>query len=255
MADVQSEITVEVTCSKKKLFEILEKNGFFFKERLQITDYYYTHFNIAKTDVDFKTLSKGSFLIRNVVLERRYFSPEGITRLIYKKKDINDADHVQSETKIECEIDSAPKAKRIFTAMGLKNWCTKKIIGHVYKKGSLEPLIQEVEGVGLFIEIEQFTDPKTGNIKRKVNPLIKLIQDMQIPHKPDYHVNISYLMYLNQQNPQTKKPAAKKVAPKPKPKPAPVVQEPEPEPTPEPVIEQITPPEKPKSKSFFRRSV
>ena len=69
--DVQSEITVEVKCTKNKLFAILEKNGFFFKERLHITDFYYTHFNLAKLHVEFKELIKNSCLIRNVVLERK----------------------------------------------------------------------------------------------------------------------------------------------------------------------------------------
>ena len=211
---INSEITVEVTTTRKKLFDILEKNGFFFKERLFITDYYYTHINISKVKTDFQTLSKNSVLVRNVVLERRYFSSEGITMLVYKKKDFNDEGQVQSEQKISCEIDSAPKVKRMFSAMGLKNWCTKKIVGYVYKKGSIEFLVQEIEGVGLFIEVEQPGEAKDQQ-RPKVNAMKKLIQDLKIPIKPDFHANIAYIMYLNQQKATVKKPVTKPLVKKP----------------------------------------
>jgi len=219
VANLQSEVTVEVACTKKKLFDILESSGFFFKERLHITDYYFTHFNLAKVSVEFKELISNSMLIRNVVLERKYFSPEGITTLIYKKKDVDECDRCQNEQKIECTIDSVVKARRIFTSMGLKNWITKRITAYVYKRNEVELFIQEVEGIGLFIELEKYKVTKGGEDetkakKKMLSELVKFIDSLKVPIKPDYHVNIAHRMYMQptQNAAPTKKPAVKKVA-------------------------------------------
>ena len=210
--NTQSEITVEVTCSKKKLFDILASNGFLFKERLFITDYYYTHLNMTKAAVAYKDLTKNSALIRNVEFERRYFNSEGLTTLLYKKKDVDDKNRVLSEQKITCQLASLSSARRIFSAMGLKNWCVKKMTGHVFKRGSLEFLVQEVEGYGLFIEVEQLEN-QSGTYTTIINKLKKLIDELQIPIKPDYHVNIAYRIYQESMKPKKpikKKPVAKK---------------------------------------------
>jgi predicted adenylyl cyclase CyaB len=167
--------------------------------------------------VEFKDLYKNSCLIRNVTLERKYFSPEGITTLLYKKKEFNENDHIESEEKISCQIDNVAKAKRIFTSMGLKNWCTKKITGYIFKRNVMEMLVQEVEGFGLFIEIEQFRN-KTDTYKKAMDKLIKFVNELNIPIKPDYHVNIAYEMYLRSQTTPRKTPAkaaARPVAKKP----------------------------------------
>jgi len=266
--DMQSEITVEVTCTKKKLFELLEKNGFFFKERLHITDYYFTHFDVDKLDIGFRQLAKNSCLIRDVKLERKYFGSDGITNLLYKRKEIDAQNRVQSEQKIACPISNANQAKRIFTLMGLKNWCTKKMTGYVFKKGDFEMLVQEIEGFGLFIEIEQFENQKDDTQQKILNRLIRFVNGLEIPIKPDYHVNIAYAMYMHQRYPE-KKPAPKKPATKPtQPKPAtPKIQpatKPEPKVTPKPTLKPkeapkpVTPPpapepEKKAKKGLFRK--
>ena len=115
---------------------------------------------------------------------------------------------MQSEEKISCNLDSINKAKRIFTLMGLKNWCTKKITAYVFKKGEMELLVQEVEDFGLFIEIEQFQS-QSDSSKKALNKLIKFVKDMQIPIKQDYYVSIAYMMYLKNFEKKPPKPKAK----------------------------------------------
>ena len=216
--ETQSEITIEIACSKRKLFQILHSKGFFFKERFFITDHYFTHLNTTAQTVDFKTLSKNSFLIRNVEIERKFLlDAQGITSLLYKKKEIDDNDRSQSETKIVCRLqDNANKARRIFSEMGLNNWCVKKIIGYEFKCGSQLLVLQEVEGLGLFMEIEQF-ESQRGSPKKIISELIQFVMDLGIPTKSnDFHVNIAYRMYLETRKPKPKpKP---KLAPKPAPK-------------------------------------
>ncbi|MDR0461757.1 MAG: hypothetical protein LBG88_00235 [Christensenellaceae bacterium] len=211
---LQSEITVEVKCSKKKLFEILKANGFLLKERLYITDYYYTHLDVSKKHPEFKELSKNSCLIRNVELERRYFNSGDITTLLYKKKDIDENNHTLSEQKVACKVDSLASAKRILSLMGLNNWCTKKITGHVFKSGPIELLVQEVDGFGLFIEVEQFESQANDSQTKIMNRLKKFINELEIPIRPDYHVSISYLMYLESLKPKKPKTSTSKSAPK-----------------------------------------
>jgi len=207
---LQSEITVQVTCTRKKLFDALAAAGFSFKEKFQIEDYYYTHLDPLKSKIEFKLLSKNSCLIRNVKLERKYFSADGVTTLLYKKKDIDDDNRVKSEVKISTTVDDKNSARRVLSSMGLRNWCIKQMTGHIFKKGTQEILVQEVEGLGLFMEIEEF-DGQKGTAAVKLGVLKKFVNALDIPIGDNYHCNIAYMLYLQE---LTAKAKAKKAAAK-----------------------------------------
>jgi predicted adenylyl cyclase CyaB len=211
-AALQSEITVRVTCTRKKLFDALNEAGFSFKEKFQIEDYYYTHLDPMSQKIEFKILSKNSCLIRNVKLERKYFSADGVTSLLYKKKDIDDENRVKSEQKISATVDDMSSARRVLSSMGLKNWCIKKMTGHIFKKGTQELLVQEVENFGLFIEIEEF-DGQKGTQAVKLGVLKKFVNNLGVSIGDDYHCNIAFMIYLQALNEKAKS-KLKKPAPK-----------------------------------------
>lgn len=198
-----SEITVEALCAKSKLFGMLSKRGFVFKERFYMDDVYFTTLNPAKGDVDIWTLIDKSVIVRTVKLERRYFSSDGLATILHKKKHVVNG-RVLSEEKIVCNLDNTAKAAKIFGAIGLKKWVTKKITGYVFLRENNELLVQDVQGLGLFIEIEQFENHR-GTPNKILNELEKFVRDLKIPIGDDFHVNIAGRLYE-----KTKKDKAKK---------------------------------------------
>jgi len=202
--NLQSEITVEVLCDKETLFKLLNNKGYFFKERLHITDFYYTRLDLSKC-IEFKDLSRNSFLVRDVKLERKYFSNDGVATLLYKHKAFDKNNNVISEQKLSCNID-VDASRRIFDAAGLSNWCVKKMTGYVFKKegkngqeAKEEILVQEVHGLGIFIEIEQF-DESAGTRDEVLDGLVDLINELGVPCGNDFHINIAYRLYLQRTN-------------------------------------------------------
>ena len=224
-ARAESEITVKVLCSKKKLFDILERKHFLLKRRLKITDYYFTHLDILNANFEFKTLIKNSLIIRHKEIidksDLSTFGIDGQSTLLYKKKEFAEDNTVLSELKIACDLGNPTKAKRIFSAMGLNNWCVKKGTWHIYKRKELELYVQEVENLGLFIELEQSENQK-GSPQKIQQALIQEIESLRIPLGNDFNVNIAHLLYLKRYTKPVKrlKPIKTKLKPASKPKPA-----------------------------------
>lgn len=196
----ETEITVQVLCNKNDLFRALEKKGFLLKRRLQITDYYYTHLDITDTQIAFPKLSKNSLIVRHKEIvdksDLSTFGIDGVASLLYKRKEF-DGDRVMSEMKISCELGDPPqKARRILAAAGLNHWCTKKGMWHIYKQRELELYVQEIEDLGLFIELEQPDPNSKKSAKSIMKSLIKELKALKIPIGDDFNINTAHMIYM-----------------------------------------------------------
>jgi predicted adenylyl cyclase CyaB len=192
---MSSEVTVEVLCTKEELFDIFRVNGFFFKDTLMMTDYYYTHLRPEQC-TDYNMLLTNSFLIRDVRVDKKYFSSKnGSTELLYKKKTFDKYGKVDQEQKISTEVFDVDKANKVFRSAGLHNWCIKKFIGHPFKRGNIHILVQEVVGLGLFLEIEDF-EGQTGTKEEILDELVDILNELRIPMGNDYHISIAKLLLL-----------------------------------------------------------
>jgi len=195
---MQSEITVEILVDKENLFDLLQKKGFKHTYNVNINDYYYTHFPIPEA-VGFRELISNSFLIRCL----RYYDIKGkkksdsdnYTKLIYKKKEFDLDDRVISEKKISCDLPDTRIANEIFQMSGLINWCTKPTTGYTFIRDKQKVFIQEVEGLGLFMEVEQFDD-QTGTEDEILDELVDFINELEIPVGENYHESIAYRIFL-----------------------------------------------------------
>jgi len=192
---MQSEITVEVLCDKETLFSLLKKKGFKYVDLLEINDYYYTHLP-ATEKISFRELIANSFLIRclrhkNLKNKRKstYY-----TRLVYKKKGFDSDNNVVNEKKIVCELSCTSAANEIFQLSGLLNWCTKPINGYGFYRGKQYIFIQEVEDLGLFLEIEQYPG-QSGTEDEILDELVELVNELEIPVGENYHESIAYRIF------------------------------------------------------------
>jgi len=193
---IRSEITVEIFCDKDTLFKLLEDRGFKYVAKLQIDDYYYTHVPIGR-DIDFRELVTNSFLVR--CLKCADFKSKeksiGYTRLIYKKKEFDQRDKVISEYKISTDVADTRFANEIFQQMGLTQWVSKNANGYGFRRDNQYILVQEVENLGLYIEVEQFDD-QSGDKDEILDGLVDFINELEIPCGNDFHENIAYKLFL-----------------------------------------------------------
>ena len=196
----QSEITVEVLCDKDTLFALLEGKGFKYTSRLLINDYYYTHLPLKGGQVDFRELITNSFLVRQLSCIDFKNKNKSITTtsLVYKKKEFDVYQKVIAEHKITCDVPTAAEANEIFLQSGLNNWSTKTITGYEFKRANKKQtiLVQDVEGLGLFLEVEQF-EYQTGKSDEVLDDLVDFLNELEIPTGTNYHESIVYRLYLN----------------------------------------------------------
>jgi len=191
-----SEITVEVLCDKDTLFKLLKDKGFSYRGELLIDDYYYTHVPMSG-DVEFRELLSNSFLLRNLRCNDKKSKAKSVMyhRLVYKKKEYDINDRVISERKISTELPDTRVANEIFQQAGMTNWCVKNVTAYDYRRKDLQVLVQEVEGLGLFLEMEQ-PESITGTADEVLDKLVEILNNIEIPVGPDYHVSIAYLLHL-----------------------------------------------------------
>ena len=193
---MKSEITVEVLCDKDTLFNLLLSNGFRAIARLLIDDYYYTHLaNFATASP--KELISNSFLIRCLSCNDFKSKAKSIlkTQLIYKKKEFDMHEKVISEQKLVTDVKDTSIANEIFQQSGLTNWVTKSSFGYGFKKGEKYIFVQDVEDIGLFIEVEQFPGQQ-GTKEEILDELVEFMNEINIPVGNNYHESIAYRLHL-----------------------------------------------------------
>ena len=192
---MQSEITVEILCDKETLFALLRAKGFKCIARLLVDDYYYTHIDIKKAG--FKELADNSFLVRDLRCSDFKSKNKSVmyTRLTYKKKEFDPEGKVISEQKISTDISDIGVANTILQLSGMTNWCTKNANGYGFSRGKQYIFIQEVEDIGLFMEVEQF-DYQKGSSDDILDELVEFVNDLEIPVGSNWHESISYRLHL-----------------------------------------------------------
>jgi len=191
---MQSEITVEILCDKDTLFKLLRDKGFKCMAKLIIDDYYYTHVDL---EADFRELVSNSFLVRCLRCADFKSKNKSInyTRLTYKKKEFDLDNKVISEKKIATDIADVGVANSILQTAGLTNWCTKNANGYGFIRGKQYILVQEVEDLGLFMEVEQF-DYQKGDEDEILDELVEFVNELEIPISSNFHESIAYRLHL-----------------------------------------------------------
>ena len=137
--------------------------------------------------MSYKSLIKNSFLLRKVVKEKDKL------QLCYKDKKIKN-NCVIGETKIVSNIDDFEKAIKIFDMAKLTNWCISKNYSTVYRKGELSFALQDVEGLGIFIEYEEDETMNGLSPNQKIDFMKDIVNNLGLKLGEDYSVKKPYLM-------------------------------------------------------------
>lgn len=187
-----TEICVQAYTALEELQRKLENAGYEFVENYNNSDTYFS--TLSKRDIkklDYKALLDSSLIVRHI---------EGdncdIKNLVYKKKTLDENGNVIKEIKTKLKIDDIDKAKQMFSSLGLTCWCDYVNQNYEYKKGEISIVVQYVEDLGVFVEIEEFNSIKDKSDKEKFGILKDIVNALKLPLGSDFSCKKPY-MFLN----------------------------------------------------------
>ncbi len=187
-----TEICVQAYTALEELQRKLENAGYEFVENYNNSDTYFS--TLSKRDIkklDYKALLDSSLIVRHI---------EGdncdIKNLVYKKKTLDENGNVIKEIKTKLKIDDIDKAKQMFSSLGLTCWCDYVNQNYEYKKGEISIIVQYVDSLGVFIEIEEFNSIKDKSDKEKFGILKDIVNALKLPLGLDFSCKKPY-MFLN----------------------------------------------------------
>ena len=187
-----TEICVQAYTTLEELQRKLENAGYEFVENYNNSDTYFS--TLSKRDIkklDYKALLDSSLIVRHI---------EGdncdIKNLVYKKKTLDENGNVIKEIKTKLKIDDIDKAKQMFSSLGLTCWCDYVNQNYEYKKGEISIIVQYVEDLGVFVEIEEFNSIKDKSDKEKFGILKDIVNALKLPLGLDFSCKKPY-MFLN----------------------------------------------------------
>ena len=187
-----TEICVQAYTTLEELQRKLENAGYEFVENYNNSDTYFS--TLSKRDIkklDYKALLDSSLIVRHI---------EGdncdIKNLVYKKKTLDENGNVIKEIKTKLKIDDIDKAKQMFSSLGLTCWCDYVNQNYEYKKGEISIIVQYVEDLGVFVEIEEFNSIKDKSDKEKFGILKDIVNALKLPLGSDFSCKKPY-MFLN----------------------------------------------------------
>lgn len=187
-----TEICVQAYTTLEELQRKLENAGFEFVENYNNSDTYFSILNENDVEnVDYKTLLDSSLIVRHIMGDSC-----DIKNLVYKKKTLDENGNVVKEIKTKLKIDDIDKAKQMFSSLGLTCWCDYINHNYEYKKGEISIIVQYVDSLGVFIEIEEFTSIKDKSDKEKFAILKDIVNSLNLPLGSDFSCKKPY-MYLN----------------------------------------------------------
>lgn len=165
---IELEILVEVFDNIEKAKNILNKFEFITTQNI-IDTYYYSSFND-----ELKPDSKGRLLkclrIRNKGNE--YF-------LTYKDDKYNNDIWLYSD-EYECRVDNLSNLKNIFKNLGYNELIILNSKKTFYRKQDYEIVLEQVENLGTFLEVELKKQIKTEEIEIEKNNIRSFIESLSI---------------------------------------------------------------------------
>jgi adenylate cyclase class 2 len=150
---IEVEIKIKID-NKDEIAEKLENLGFVFVRKKFQEDIYFNGI-----DRDFKETDEAL----------RIRDEDGNFFVTYKGPKIDKISKTREE--IEVKIEDKEKMRQIFKKLGFKEVPPIRKVREIYKKGDIEASIDDVEGLGLFLELEK----STSNINEKDKILDELM--------------------------------------------------------------------------------
>ena len=190
--DMETEITVQVLQPLNEIIDTVENMGFKCVVQKDINDWYFSAYSSDKlVDMPYKEIIKNSFILREIAEPETYFCG-----LCYKDKQIDENGNVLCEEKIYCDVEDKQKTLQIFKNANVNNWCTTFNHSYIYQKDEVSFAIQDVAGLGVFIECEENETMKNiSSPYEKIEKLKEIVQSFGLKMGDDYFCKKVYMKF------------------------------------------------------------
>ena len=179
---MKTEITVLTKLTTAEVIEKLKECNFEYDSYYVMEDVYYSSKGESVHSLSYPELIASSFLTRKVSGEN-----EVSEQIIYKNKNYADG-VVLGETKVRVNV------------AGFTPWC-KMVTNMTYlKRGNVTIIVQEVEGLGTYLELEEYEDIKLLTSEEKFNHLVELVKSFNIDTYDNYSEKKVYSLFKGETN-------------------------------------------------------
>lgn len=191
----ETEITVELVDGAQNFIELMQKHGFELTETCRLTDYYYSKYSLNELlEFSYEDLIRNSFLVRHASGNHEQY------QLVYKDKTLDKDGNVISEEKVKCDVTSLESVLKIFDLTKLTCWCYMPQSLSFYKKGEVEFILQEVDGLGVFLEFEETASMQHLTEQQKIDKMLEYLKELGLNFGKDYSCKKVYLKFLKDNN-------------------------------------------------------
>lgn len=185
-----TEVTVEVLNSLDEVIDILNKKGFKLIEEWVLNDHYFSKF--SKNQLKNMNYTE---IIDNSILLRLREGKNIEQKIIYKKKEYDKQDNVINEEKTIVTVDNSENVKKIFSLSGIEEWCQIIDKNYLYKNETCEIDLQVVDGLGVFLELEE-DDSMSGLSKlEKAEKMKAFLQTLGLNLGKDFSCKKVYMKF------------------------------------------------------------
>lgn len=182
------EILVEVLENKEKVLKKLE--SFNFVGIKKVMDVYF--FDPLRIELKPNDKNRLAACFRLRQKDKKFF-------LAYKNDVFNDSGTWLYSDEYEIEISDFNKAEKIIKQLGLEVLLSIKIIKHTFETLNYEIVLEEVDNLGLFLEVEKKNVANEENIEDIKKEIWKFIKSLKIKISAELNIGKPELM-LNKKN-------------------------------------------------------
>ena len=186
--NMKSELEICVKCldTKEEIISKLLKLGFDVKEEFTLKDTYYVKNDIEVALTNSKNLFSSYVLIRE--------TKKGIS-FVLKNKQLDSNGNIINQSSCKCPILDKDKGDTFIKNLGYKELLKINDHNYLLSNGKNELYVQDVEGLGVYIEMEQKNIYSDNNNDNDINEMISILNSYNLNIKNDnYFVKKSFDM-------------------------------------------------------------
>ena len=137
-------------------------------------------------------------IIRNSIILREIDNGDGDrkAKIVHKNKVLDANGNVISEDKLSTSIGNTTTVSKILERAGLNCWC--ELVNHstVYRVGEFDLAIQDIDGLGLFLEIEETKSMEHWTSEEKFEYMKNFVLGLHLKVGKDFSCKKVYMKFL-----------------------------------------------------------
>lgn len=195
---MKTEITVKLFEDKDTILAKLRDRKVEFVENYTVVDHYFT--KMSRQELYNSSTGAKSYnnIIRNSIILREIDNGDGDrkARIVHKNKVLDANGNVISEDKLGTSIGNTTTVSKILERAGLNCWC--ELVNHstVYRVGEFDLAIQDIDGLGRFLEIEEPDSMKGWSNEEKFEYMKKFVQSLNLDIGENFSCKKPYMQLL-----------------------------------------------------------